>query len=80
MLSATDNAAYGKMCRENCWYLYPKTLTNREGYRCHCPGSCPAFCENCVYRKKCNKMDKLHWCLGFELDKGLFLSTAEEKQ
>ena len=51
-----------KICKEECWYLYPQRLTNREGFRCHC-GDCPAFCVNC--KNDCKKTRG--WCEKFEL-------------
>ena len=54
-----------KQCKLECWYLYPHRLTNREGYRCHCHGSCPAWCENCKH--DCKIKGFQDWCVKFEL-------------
>ena len=50
-------------CKEECWYLYPQRLTNREEYRCHAGKECPAFCENCTHDCKTTH----GWCIKFEL-------------
>ena len=51
-------------CDKDCYYLYPLRLSNDKGYRCHCHGSCPAWCINCV--NDCKKV-KYDWCQNFVL-------------
>ena len=52
-------------CEMECWYLYPHRLTNREGYRCHCPPECPAHCGNC--KVNCNERKIYGWCHKFQM-------------
>jgi hypothetical protein len=54
-----------KLCKIECYFLYPQRLSIDASYRCHRQGSCPAWCGNC--RNTCKITNDYPWCEKFEL-------------